>query len=385
MRLLLLLALPVSLLATDPHLGTKSVLAIGGATRPAPCIATATCPANAQILFDAPTSPTYSCSEIHSMDTSGGHAVDISQNAAWIANTQFTGGTSVTTAQLNFGAASYSPDGNWIIFALTDYRNLLPCSLVDVGAGPNSDIAICSATNPGSNCTIVSTLTFPNLGEGNLWPHFTRDGTKVFWAHQNVGLFNVPPGVGALRWAPFTAGTPPTIGSVHNIDPAGTGSFTTVAYEPSDSSPDGCTLYFTATLTAGYNSTSTAEYNICTGSGYRVLSAPYNPATPLYNEWWAFNSNDDIVLTTSSAFYTGLYAPNGTTTDLVVTQGNSGQGAYQATGFNNASWPEYNPQTVVKDPRWLSDNSAIVFGISTNSTIQHTANNVQIWKYTWVP
>jgi len=360
---------------------------------PWPCQSTQACSANAgaEILYNSATSAN-GCQEIWSMNTTGGNKIDLT--AKMLAN-GFGHGPA-----LNQGTPTYSPDGQWMIFPAQSASSAYACSAhaVAPGAALDSEIDVCD-TATYSNCAVIRTVT-AGTGHGSLHPQITRDGGTLYWGAWMGTPGTTPEGdAGALQWANFIPGTPPSLGAIHSSDFLGDGTNTKNWYEPADS--DGaigtptCWIYVTTDNTI-VNPTranvAIARYSLgggttCPSAGtFNFVSAPYETPPGCYSEFWSFNQRLDWAITITSCFFTGAPSPPAVL-DIAMAMGSSGTGAIQLTGYNLAGQPEYQYPTLVSNPHPAADASYIVFNLVTNAVLQGQAGGFggatgsSIWKY----
>jgi len=263
--------------AISPRLSNGvELVASGGA--PTPCQTATACAAvpNAEILYSSYTSAN-GCSQIWSMSATGTHKTNIS--AEVMANI----GTGIIDTSTNQGNPKYSPNGVWVMISYQEIGSAYACSAHAVVAGAATDygILICDAATY-ANCAAVYTVT-AGTGHGALHPQWAQDGTKIFWNDWNADNDIQEGNSGFLAFATFTAGTPPSIGTITRVDPFGNGSGHSNWYEPWDSNGwnggTTCILYVTTDIIENshtYANVGLGWYNICNGTS-GIVSTPYEP------------------------------------------------------------------------------------------------------------
>ena len=348
MRLLFTILVALNCWALDPRLSNPILLNGGSHASWCGSSSQTGCPTHGYILYDIWNGSRF---EVHSMDSDGSHDTCLSCTSWAVAN----------LSPLNQGNCTYGPDSQWIMCTQQASTSKLAPSnqLANPGFCVDCDVIIVDA---GFSSTLVAVTNITTgLSQGNLRPLWTRDGTKIWYDHYN-GLGNL-----RLRYATYTPGNPPTIGSNTNLTPTGD---QTDSPEPADTIPGEnptCNLIYTALPANIIRYPVINTFNICTSTNSLIYGNGNN-----YVEFWQIRPSGDFALRQTSEY---AYLNAGTDLAIAAKEGNwvSKALTYYNT-IQTVDWHQVpvNPSSnavIGTQPVWSPNGRQVLFAVKISSIV----------------
>jgi hypothetical protein len=289
-----------------------------------------------------------------------------------------TGSTCITCGRAdlpgrNKGSPALHPSGRFLAFVAEKEVHAPAAPEVTVpGAGRYNDVWVLDTV---ASVTFRLTDVRPDVVSGSLHPHFSHDGTKLFWTdiQGNGGVF----GDYQLAVADFTFSPRPVLTNVRFLNPGPQ----PVWLESQGWSGDDQWLYYSCTPTAGM---ADEHMDLCvmdaaTGSTQRRLTFS-NGLNGQAGEWdehaKASPLGDAISWMTSQPYGTtpGVNYKDWLKTDLWL-MNPSGTGRRRVTFFNEPGRPEYRGERViVADHAWHPTGTSIAMYLQLFESGRH-----EIW------
>lgn len=277
------------------------------------------CKQNNKIAYDRPDTNGYY--NVYVTDTTGLSLINITNKPS--------------APQKHNGTPAWHPNGEWIVF--TSQIDSVPNSLDPIcgpGIGTFNNLWITDSL--GSQFWQLTNYPYTFPAQGLLHPHFSHDGTKLYWAHMinnNLGLH----GHWVLHLADFVVDTSgvPSIQNIQTIHP-GTGQY--LFYETGGFSMTDDTIYFCSPM----NSTSWYDWDIYS---YDLNTLQLTNLTNSPGVWeehpHVSPEGDKIVWSSSQGYQLDTSAIDSIRLDWWI-MNLDGTNKTQISHFNTPGYPEYN-------------------------------------------
>jgi len=256
----------------------------------------------------------------------------------------------------NKGNPAWHPSGRYIVFEGQYSNNFLPNTLTNPGAGVANDLWIMDAT--GTNYWKIVDTFNGGQASGVLHPHFSHDGTKLFWAQLvqadgalgdwqlHIADFNVQNGV-------------PVLSNITTLyQPLGARAF----YESHGFTMDDKQVIFTA---SAVGSKFANEYRMDPVTNQYVNLTDDNNA---WNEHGQINPSYNTIAWVSSR---GM-ADNQTLNLWLMNADGSNQ--EEVVDFHNATLPYFSPGVGPADSSWSPDGTKLAVYTETPPIIYLVSN-----------
>jgi hypothetical protein len=278
------------------------------------------CNQNNKIAYDRPDTNGYY--NVYVTDTTGSTLINITNKPS--------------APQKHNGTPAWHPNGEWIVF--TSQIDSVPNYLDPIcgpGIGTFNNLWITDSV--GSQFWQLTNYPYSYPAQGVLHPHFTHDGTKLYWSHlinNNLGLH----GHWVLHMADFIVDVNgnPSLQNIQTIQPAGTSTF--ILYEPCGLSSSNDIIYFSSPM----NNTSYWEWDIYSYdlNTNQLVNLTNSPG--VWDEHSHVSPEGDKIVWSSSQGYTlDTTSHDSLKLDWWVMNLN-GSGKTQISYFNTPGHPEYS-------------------------------------------